>query len=91
MELNDLHHVRVGPWMICGNFNMVYWAEDKNSGRVNMRLMGKLRRFINEAALQEVPLNGCLFTWSNERVHPTLECIDRVFISTFFWPTSSTL
>jgi hypothetical protein len=28
-----------------------------------------------------VHLNGCLYTWSNEQAHPTLERIDRVFIS----------
>lgn len=46
-----------------------------------MRLMGQFCRFINDAAFKEIHLNGRLFTWSNERVHPTLECIDRPFIS----------
>jgi exonuclease III len=81
VELNDLHPVRAGSWMICGDFNMVYRAEDKNNCHVNRRLMGKFRRFINEATLQEIHLNGRLFTWSNERAHPKLECIDSVFIS----------
>jgi hypothetical protein len=44
----------------------VYKAEDKNNGHVNMRLMGQFRRFINEAALKEIHLNGRLFMWSNE-------------------------
>jgi hypothetical protein len=60
---------------------MVYKAEDKNNGRVNKWLIGQFRRFINEAALKEIHLNGRLFTWSNERVHPTLERIDITFIS----------
>jgi hypothetical protein len=43
--------------------------------------MGQFRRFLNEAALKELHLEGRLFTWSNERAHPTLEKIDRVFVS----------
>jgi hypothetical protein len=43
--------------------------------------MGQFRRFLNEAALKEIHLEGRLFTWSNERVHPTLEKINRVLIN----------
>jgi endonuclease/exonuclease/phosphatase family metal-dependent hydrolase len=43
--------------------------------------MGQFRHFINEAVVKEVHMEGRLFTWSNERSHPTLEKIDRVFIS----------
>jgi hypothetical protein len=40
-----------------------------------------MARFLSDAVLQEVHLNGHLYMWSNERAHPTLEQIDRVFIS----------
>jgi hypothetical protein len=80
-KLHDMHDVRTGPWLIYGDFNVVYRAEDKNNGRVNIRLMGQFRRFINKAAFKEIHLNGQLFKWSNERAHPTLERIDRSFIS----------
>jgi endonuclease/exonuclease/phosphatase family metal-dependent hydrolase len=43
--------------------------------------MGQFRRFLEEAAMKEIHLQGHLFTWSNERAHPTLMKIDRVFIS----------
>jgi hypothetical protein len=43
--------------------------------------MGQFRQFLSEAAMQEVHLNGHLYTWSNERADPTLEGIDRAFIS----------
>jgi hypothetical protein len=46
-----------------------------------MQVMGQFQRYINEATV-EIHLNGHLFTWSNEREHPTLEKIDRAFIST---------
>jgi exonuclease III len=60
---------------------MVYRAEDKNNRQVNRQLMGQFRNFLNLAALKELHLNDRLFTWSNERAHPTLERIDRAFIS----------
>jgi hypothetical protein len=44
--------------------------------------MGQFCRFLNEAALKEIHLEGRLFIWSNERSHPMLEKIDRVFITT---------
>jgi hypothetical protein len=44
--------------------------------------MSQFHRFITEAALKEVHLEGMIYTWSNERSHPTLEKIDRCFIST---------
>jgi hypothetical protein len=43
--------------------------------------MGQFRRFINEASLKEIHLNGSLFTWSNIHILPTLERIDMAFIS----------
>jgi hypothetical protein len=65
VELRDLVVLRSEPWLLCGDFNMIYKAEDKNNGRVNRRLMGQFHRFINDAALKEIHLNGWLFTWSN--------------------------
>jgi endonuclease/exonuclease/phosphatase family metal-dependent hydrolase len=60
---------------------MIYRACDKNNNHLNRQLMGQLRRFLEDATLKEIHLQVRLFTWSNERTHPTLEKIDRVFIS----------
>jgi hypothetical protein len=38
--LHDLRQVRSGPWMINGDFNLTYHAEDKNNGRLNRHRMG---------------------------------------------------
>jgi exonuclease III len=80
-ELHKLCRIRSRPWMLIGDFNLIYRVEDKNNTRLNRCLMGQFRHFLNKAALQEVHLNGCLFTWSNKRAHPTLERIDQVFVS----------
>jgi hypothetical protein len=61
-KLNALRQVRIGPWMLNGDFNMIYGACDKNNGRLNRKLMGQFRRFIEEATLKEVHLQGRMFT-----------------------------
>jgi hypothetical protein len=81
-ELNDLRQIRISAWLLCGDFNMIYMAEDKNNSRLDRRRMGQFRRFLNEAFLKEIHLQGRMFTWSNECSHPTLERIDQAFIST---------
>lgn len=44
-------------------------------------MMGRFHCFTNELELREIPLLGKKFTWSNERVAPTLIRLDRVFVS----------
>ena len=75
------------PWLAVGDFNMIYRAADKNNSRLNCRSMCRFRSFINRAQLEEVPLIGRHFTWSNERENPTLELLDRVFGSTDWMAT----
>jgi hypothetical protein len=58
LELHDLCQTRNGMWMINDDFNMIYYAEDKNNDRLNRRCMGQFRHFINDAAFQEIHLNG---------------------------------
>jgi exonuclease III len=57
-ELCDLRLECPGPWMICGDFNLIYRDEDKNNDHLDRRMMGRFRRCINDLALKEVYLNG---------------------------------
>lgn len=82
--LQELRNVRAtcpGPWLVCGDFNLIYQAADKNNGRLNRRSMRAFQRCLNDLHLSEVFLHGRRFTWSSERERPTLERIDRVFVS----------
>lgn len=79
--LEELREVRShcnGPWMLAGDFNMIYSSEDKNNDSVNRASMGRFRRFVNDMELKEIPLLGQRYTWSNERASPTLVKLDRV-------------
>ena len=71
-ELRDIRMDFSGPWMICGDFNLIYRDEDKNNRNVNRRMMGRFRHTLNDLVLKEVYLNGRRYTWSSERDSPTL-------------------
>jgi exonuclease III len=80
-ELRDLRPSLSGPWAICGDFNIINQAADKRNGRLSRRMMGHFRRLLNELEQLKLHLSGRLFTWSNDRLHPTLEFIDRLLVS----------
>lgn len=79
--LNEIREVRslcVSPWMMAGDFNMIYSSEDKNNNNLNRAMMGRFWRLVNELELQEIPLLGRCYTWFNERTARTLAKLDRV-------------
>jgi exonuclease III len=67
------------PWLITGDFNLIYQASDKNNLNLNRRLMGKFRAAIDACELLELCLHNRRFTWSNERQNPTLVRLYRAF------------
>jgi exonuclease III len=78
-ELREIHADCPTPLLLCGDFNLIYQAADKSNDRLNIRSMRRFRRVIDDLQLEELYLHGRLYTWSNERRHPTLERIDRAF------------
>jgi exonuclease III len=62
-----------GPWLIYGDFNMIYQACDKNNGRLPRGIMRSFRGVLDDLQLDELHLHGRLFTWSKHRDNPTLE------------------
>ena len=80
-ELRNVCQGCQGPWIVGGDFNLIYRAEDKNKDNVDRAMMGCFRQFLNDMELSEVALMGRKFTWSNEREAPTLVRLDRVFIT----------
>ena len=80
-KLRAIRASHADSWLVCGDFNLIYRAQDKNNALLNRRMMGRFRRLIDDAELQELLLRGRLFTWSSERDTPTLELIDHVFAS----------
>jgi hypothetical protein len=60
-ELRDTRASLVGPWVLCGDFNLIYQAHDKNNDRLSRRMMGRFRHFFNDLELDELHLHGRLF------------------------------
>jgi len=80
-ELRDIRGGCPGPWVLAGDFNLIYKEEDKNNDNYNRAMMGRFRRLINDLAIKEIPLHGQKYTWSNKQTNPTLVKLDRVFCS----------
>lgn len=83
--LQEMHNIRCSiadPGIILVDFNLILQAQNKNNNRLNMHLTGTFRRVLDDLELKEIHLNDQAFTWSSAREIPTLEHIDRVFVST---------
>jgi len=81
VELRQFRDTSPGPWLICGDFNMIYRAQDKNNDRLDRRNMARFRRFIDSVQVEEINMVCRSFSWSNRRDRPTLELLDRAFAS----------
>jgi exonuclease III len=57
-ELRTIRHHAKHEWLIMGDFNMIYKAQDKNNSRLNLRLMNKSKRAMNRMEVKEVDLMG---------------------------------
>ena len=51
-ELREVRSYCHGPWMLAGDFNMIYCSEDKNNENINRASMGCFRRLVNELELK---------------------------------------
>lgn len=78
-EMLSLKPVAGLPWLILGDFNLIYKASDKNNLNLNRRLMGKFRAALDQCELMEICLQNRRYTWTNERENPTMVRLDRAF------------
>jgi hypothetical protein len=60
-------------WLLVGDFNLIRWPSDRNKLGGNVQYMFIFNEAINYLGLQELPLQGNKFTWSNKQVSPLLE------------------
>ena len=60
--VRDIRIVYTGPWLVAGDFNLIYKDEDKNNSNLNRAMMGRFRRWVNDMAVTELPLHGRKYT-----------------------------
>jgi endonuclease/exonuclease/phosphatase family metal-dependent hydrolase len=80
--LQHMRHLKPSDgtrWLILGDFNLIYKARGKNNHNLNLNLMSRFRRTIDFCQIKEISLINRKYTRSNERRHPTLVRLDRVF------------
>jgi exonuclease III len=63
-ELKGLKQSSKAEWLVAGDFNLIYKAEDKNNPRLNRGLMGRFKSAIDELELRELLLRGRKYTWT---------------------------
>ncbi|WVZ92388.1 hypothetical protein U9M48_038459 [Paspalum notatum var. saurae] len=91
-ELVEIKPLISGPWLLVGDFNLTRCSSEKNTGSGDPRLRAAFNEAIDQITVVELPLLGCLYTWSNQRATPTLARLDRAFINHEFsaaFPTVS--
>ena len=85
----------MGPeWLLIGDFNLICGAEDKNNNHLNLTMINRFKRviddlqlaeiefFLKKNKLAEIALHGRKFTWCNDQRSPTMTRIDHLFAST---------
>jgi hypothetical protein len=60
-------------WMFVGDFNFYRSLENRNKDEGNMQDIMIFDSIISNLDLQEIPLKGRKFTWSNIQQEPLLE------------------
>ena len=77
--LNNLDSSSMDLWMILGDFNLIRSPNDRNrdGGDVNNMLL--FNRIIQQLDLEEIPIKGRSYTWSNMQDSPLLEKLDWIF------------
>nr|CAD1820644.1 unnamed protein product [Ananas comosus var. bracteatus] len=80
-ELRYLGQRSQGAWAALGDFNVLYSLEDKNGPPSNSNEILQFREIISDIGLMDLPLLNKSYTWTNGRQCPTLERLDRAFIS----------
>ncbi|KAJ1278509.1 hypothetical protein BS78_04G085000 [Paspalum vaginatum] len=80
-EMEEVVAEMSGPWLIIGDFNLLHDASEKNTPNFNQSLADAFNGWIQDSALNELPLLDRLFTWSNKSTDPTLARLDRAFFN----------
>lgn len=80
-ELQEIVPTPDVPWIIMGDFNLIRTAADKNNNNFNRAEAAGFNDAIDNIGQLEIPLTDWSYTWSNNRSHPTLVRLDRVFVN----------
>lgn len=69
------------PWVICGDFNAIFYVEDKTSGNPNLEDIRRANAFMHDLGLQELPLVCRRFIWTNGQDDPIWVKLNRFLVN----------
>lgn len=78
-ELQEVEQMVSLPWLLIGDFNLIYKTSDKNNSRLNRGMMQRFKGTLDRLGIKELHLSGRKFTWTQECANPTQTKIDRAF------------
>jgi hypothetical protein len=85
--MNNLDSSDYALWMLVSDFNMIWSNADKNRPGGNTNTMMLFNSIIQAHDLEEIPLKGRAFTWSNMQNNPLLEGLDfHLIIMDYHFP-----
>ncbi|KAG5611856.1 hypothetical protein H5410_023137 [Solanum commersonii] len=80
-ELAAIRSLFEGPWVICGDFNITRYPEERtNCQRIN-GAMTEFSEWINDMEFVDPPLFGGSYTWIRSENHESASRIDRFLYS----------
>jgi exonuclease III len=65
-EINELKSQMLPTWLLLGDFNLIYRAQDKNNGRISLSLLNGFKTTIDNLLLAPIELRGKKFIWCND-------------------------
>jgi hypothetical protein len=83
-EITNIRQQIMEEWLLIGDFNLIYRAEDKNNQRVNMRMLNRFKSTIDNLELKPLELIGRRYTWCNDQTSLTMTKIDH-FLASAEW------
>jgi hypothetical protein len=57
-KITNLRQHTLPAWLILGDFNLIYRAQDKNNGRLNLTLLNGFKSMIDNLLLAPIELKG---------------------------------
>jgi hypothetical protein len=81
VELGNICSNQTLPILVGGDFNLLRFSSEKNKPMAHNKWTDIFNAIINTFALREVHMSGGQYTWSNNHTDPTLEKLDRFFMS----------
>jgi exonuclease III len=61
-EISGLKQLMLPEWLLLGDFNLIYRAQDKNNGRLNLPLLNAFKSAIDNLLLVPIELQGKKYT-----------------------------